>query len=246
VVWALTRRYLYLVGLAPALLLGHPASGADLETPAIQRPVPVPVFSWTTFYFGVNAGYSWSTAQSELRVGGTTFSSASDPINGAVGGLQVGFNYQLGSFVVGLEGDYQYTGQKVTRAGSLFVGVPPAIGIIPTVETDRLQPFGSVRARFGVAIDRWLVYATGGAAHLSVEARHTLPDGTVTIAGWGKWGWVAGAGVEYAPYNQVSVRLEYLYFDSGTVTLDNIWPPGAAFDWRVQSNLVRVAANFLL
>jgi len=230
------------MGVLPALLLGQPASGADLETPALQRPIPPPLFTWTSFYFGVNGGYSFATANSELRAAGVTIASASDSFSGGIFGLQAGFNYQIGAFVIGFEGDYEYAGQKVSRAspGS------PAFGIPATQETDRLQPFGSARARFGVGIDRWLVYATAGAAHLSVEVRQTLPDGSVQIAGWGKWGWVAGAGIEYAPFNQVSIRLEYLYYDSGKITLDNVWPPGATFDWRVQNNVVRVGANFLL
>jgi outer membrane immunogenic protein len=227
----------YLSALLPVLLFGHPASAADLDVPRVQPP-PVALFSWTNFYFGVNAGYAWSRAQSELR--GAVVSSASDSLSGVAGGVQAGFNYQFGQFVVGLEGDYQYTNQKISKTGF--------IGIDPTNETDQLKPFVTARARIGVAIDRWLIYATGGAAHVALEVRHVLPDGSVTIAGWGKWGWVVGAGVEVAPYDQISLRLEYLYLDSGKLTFNDtyIGIPGATFEWQLQSNIFRIAANFLL
>ncbi|MFL4996574.1 MAG: porin family protein, partial [Microvirga sp.] len=96
--------------LASVALLGFAgaASAADLPVRAAP-PAPiiaaVPVFTWTGFYVGVNAGYGWN-ANDSITVGGVRFDL--DDEGGFVGGAQAGYNYQIGSFVVGLEGDIQY------------------------------------------------------------------------------------------------------------------------------------------
>ena len=127
--------------------------------PAALRPrliAAVPLFTWTGFYVGVNAGYGWNTNDS-ITIGGVTFDTDDD--GGFVGGAQVGYNYQIGSFVVGLEGDIQYADFggndrfDFDDDGILDDGF------------DRSDWFGTVRARAGVAFDRALIYATGGFAY---------------------------------------------------------------------------------
>jgi outer membrane immunogenic protein len=231
------RHYLAAL-LLPAWLLSGPVLAADIAVPRAGPPPRVAAFSWTNFYFGVNAGYAWSRAQSEVRLGAVTISTTTDNLSGAVGGLQSGFNFQFGYLVVGAEADYQYTAQKISK-GVIVDG-------FPGTEEDRLQPFVTVRGRVGVGIDRWLVYVTGGGAHQSVEVRQNLPGVGLAQSAWGRWGWVAGAGIEVAPYDQISLRLEYLYLDSGKVTFLGNRPLGALFDWQLQNNVVRIAANFLL
>jgi outer membrane immunogenic protein len=176
--------------LASVALLGFAgaASAADLPVRAAP-PAPiiasVPVFTWTGFYVGVNAGYGWNTNDS-ITVGGVRFDL--DDEGGFVGGAQAGYNYQIGSFVVGLEGDIQYADFggddrfDFDRDG------------IADDDFNNSDWFGTVRARAGVAFDRALIYATGGFAFAD--------DAT---------GWTVGGGLEYAFTNNLSAKVEGLY-----------------------------------
>ncbi|MBB4040991.1 outer membrane immunogenic protein [Microvirga flocculans] len=134
--------------LSSVALLGLATGAVAADLPSRRAPAPVvaavPVFTWTGFYVGVNAGFGWSTNDS-VTIAGVPY--AVDDEAGFVGGAQAGYNYQIGSFVVGLEGDIQYAD---------FGG--------DHVVFDRDDWFGTVRARAGVAFDRALVYATGGFA----------------------------------------------------------------------------------
>jgi outer membrane immunogenic protein len=173
--------------LASVALFGFAgaASAADLPTRAAP-PAPVfaaaPVFTWTGFYVGVNAGYGWSNDDFDA------FDAADvDDDGGFVGGAQVGYNYQIGSFVVGLEGDIQYAD----------FGAEGAFDFDGDGDDDRFESsdwFGTVRARAGVAFDRALIYATGGFAFAD-DAN----------------GWTVGGGVEYAFTNNLSAKIEGLY-----------------------------------
>jgi outer membrane immunogenic protein len=177
--------------LASVALFGFAgaASAADLPMRAAP-PAPIiaaaPIFTWTGFYVGVNAGYGWSNDDFD-----SVDLADEDDDGGFVGGAQVGYNYQIGSFVVGLEGDIQYADFGSEGA---FIGTDGA-----TYDIDRSDWFGTVRARAGVAFDRALIYATGGFAFAD-DAN----------------GWTVGGGVEYAFTNNLSAKIEGLY-----VNLDN-------------------------
>jgi outer membrane immunogenic protein len=190
--------------LASVALLGFAgaASAADLPVRAAP-PAPiiaaVPVFTWTGFYVGVNAGYGWN-ANDSITVGGVRFDL--DDEGGFVGGAQAGYNYQIGSFVVGLEGDIQYADFggddrfDFDRDG------------IADDDFNNSDWFGTVRARAGVAFDRALIYATGGFAFAD--------DAT---------GWTVGGGLEYAFTNNLSAKVEGLYVnldqDDNFLGIDN-------------------------
>jgi len=196
-----------LTGVAGIVLTAATASAADL--PARQAPpAPViaaaPIFTWTGFYAGVNAGWGWRSDDDETVVlGGATpgtlfFENGDD--GGFVGGGQIGYNYQIGSFVVGLEADIQWAdtdnGEEVR-----FVPAGGAGTFIPGEFDNNLSDwFGTVRARVGFAFDRVLIYGTGGLAYTD--------DNT---------GWALGAGVEWAlPVN---------WFGSSAVTfgIEGLW-----------------------
>ncbi|MBS7545806.1 outer membrane protein [Ancylobacter oerskovii] len=125
-----------LAGLALAAAIAVPASAADLSypAPAAYAP-PAPVFTWTGFYLGANAGYGWGEAD------------FSDDTNGFLGGIQAGYNWQFAGspLVVGVETDIQATNIES-----------------PTFSLDY---FGTVRARLGWAVDQFLIYGTGGFAY---------------------------------------------------------------------------------
>jgi outer membrane immunogenic protein len=204
--------------LASVALLGFAgaASAADLPVRAAP-PAPiiaaVPVFTWTGFYVGVNAGYGWN-ANDSITVGGVRFDL--DDEGGFVGGAQAGYNYQIGSFVVGLEGDIQYADFggddrfDFDRDG------------IADDDFNNSDWFGTVRARAGVAFDRALIYATGGFAFAD--------DAT---------GWTVGGGLEYAFTNNLSAKVEGLY-----VNLDQDDNSIFGIDSDAEFGVVRAGLNY--
>ena len=193
------------------------ASAADLPVRA-EPPAPVfaapPIFTWTGFYAGVNAGWGWRDNDRESVIltgpgipggleGGTLLFGNSDD-GGFVGGGQIGYNYQIGSFVIGAEADIQWADTD-DGENAVFVPGPGFTGTFVPGRFENSQDwFGTVRARAGVAFGQALIYATGGFAYSD--------DNT---------GWTAGGGVEWAlPVNffgssavTFGVEALYLSFD---------------------------------
>jgi outer membrane immunogenic protein len=201
--------------LASVALFGFAgaASAADLPVRAAP-PAPIiaaaPIFTWTGFYVGVNAGYGWSNNDFDA-----VDIADEDDDGGFVGGAQVGYNYQIGSFVVGLEGDVQYADFGADGTFDF-----DRDGVFDD-EFDSSDWFGTVRARAGVAFDRALIYATGGFAFAD--------DAT---------GWTVGGGVEYAFTNNLSAKIEGLYVN---LEGDDDFP---GFDNETDFGVVRAGLNF--
>ncbi len=201
------------------------ASAADLPARSgpVFAPTFAPVFSWTGFYAGVNAGYSFNDNDAStigtpgfVALGGFVPNTLRTGKDGFIGGGQIGYNYQMGQFVVGVETDLQYVDGK--RASSF---TSPALGGLTTSAGSELNYLGTVRARLGLlASERLLVYATGGLAYGN-------PDNTAAVfaagtgARWGggsdatRFGYTVGAGAEYAFTNNWTAKIEYLYYDLG-------------------------------
>jgi outer membrane immunogenic protein len=222
------------------------ASAADLRRPAYQPPPPPPVYSWTGIYWGVNVGYSWGDAKTELGLTGVGTVSGSENMDGVIGGFQLGYNYQFGAWVWGFETDIQASGQK---GGSTFNGIAP----LTTVSTDhKLDWFGTSRSRLGFLwTPNVLVYGTAGVAYGEVKdsatiSRVGLGSATNTFKDV-KAGWTAGAGIEGAFGGGWSAKLEYLYVDLGKTEYTVAAPAlgtVATFTRRTTDNIVRVGLNY--
>jgi outer membrane immunogenic protein len=182
--------------LAATALLGilsAPAFAADLPAAQAYQPVSAAVYDWTGFYVGANVGYAWGEA--EVTALGATDSGDYD---GFVGGLQLGYNHQIGQFVVGLEVDAQLSGVEYDEA---FAG---------GTASSELTWFGTGRARVGYAFDRFLPYITGGFAWAQNDIDFTV--GGVTVSDDNNhFGWTVGGGLEAAVTENISVKAEYLY-----------------------------------
>ena len=157
-------------------------------------------YNWTGFYAGVNGGYGTGTSTWSL-VPGTDIKP-----KGAMFGGTLGYNWQSGAIVYGIEGDFDWSGVK----GSNDCGV----GV--TCETSNTW-LATFRGRVGYAFDRWLPYITAGGAYGNVKATASVPlAGLSASSSSDQLGWTAGAGVEYAFLGNWSAKLEYLYVDLGS------------------------------
>ena len=215
-----------LAGVALACVSSY-ALAADLPAREYSKApsplAPEPVYTWTGLYIGANAGYGWATTSSSDSGG-----SGSNDLNGFVGGGQIGYNWQAGNLVLGVEGDFQGSAQK---RSDTVLGV--------TVD-QKIPWFATARGRIGYAADSLLIYATGGAAWVNYKVSGTYLGVTVSDDA-SKTAWTVGGGVEWMFAPKWSVKAEYLYMDTGdrTVTLF-----GVPFSGRAKDNVVRVGANF--
>lgn len=201
------------------------ASAADMPARmATKAPVYAPMFNWTGFYLGVNAGGGWSTASSN-------FGDAS----GFVGGGQIGYNWQgVGSpLVLGLEADFQGTSLKNSATVTTILG--------PTTGEAKIPAFGTVRGRIGYAFDRAMIYATGGWAYTKTEASVTAPGFAASDSKWGS-GYALGGGAEWAFMGPWSLKAEYLYVRAKSVDLTLAGVPVSTGDYHY--NVVRAGLNY--
>jgi len=215
--------------LAPTGMIG-PVSAADMGRPVYRAPPPVyypPIYNWTGFYAGVNGGYGWgSTDWSAL---GSSFD-----VKGGLFGGQVGYNWQFGQFVYGVEADLDWTD---IRGNSLVNG---AVGCAANVCSTRNDFLSTARGRVGYAVDRWMPYLTGGLAVGNIRTSTPFTTGVdQTNAGW-----TIGAGLEFALVANWTAKIEYLYVDLGNTTCGGAcgFPGGNNVDFT--TNVVRAGVNF--
>jgi outer membrane immunogenic protein len=242
---------LLLAGVAVAAVAA-PALAADLP-PApypMKAPAYVAVYNWTGFYLGANLGGAWAretntdTFTTGAVINGINSSSAT--ISGVIGGGQVGYNWQSGNLLLGLEADIDGSGQSGTNTA--------VIGIGTDAVANRVRAFGTARARVGFAADRWLWYVTGGFAWQDVAYNETftVPGLTTGIANGSttRGGYSVGGGVETALWGNWTGRVEYLYLDTGTWTTTTagfVAPltfTTVTSSVRTQNNVVRAGLNF--
>ncbi|MGH1569622.1 outer membrane protein [Methylobacterium sp. P31] len=219
-----------LTSLTAFTALTAAASAADLPRRAAPPPVftPVPVFTWTGFYFGFNAGYGFDASNNRangfvqtpgnpVAIGpngafvpriltpGSSLVYSRNNNEGFSGGGQIGYNWQLtpgSGVVVGFEADAQYLDFGRRRQSFLLTGAPgPAFGAFVPVDglLSTLDFFGTVRGRLGYAFDRTLFYATGGFAYATGDQGARVAF--QNFAGNRSdfvTGWTVGGGIEYA------------------------------------------------
>lgn len=200
-----------LVLTAALLSLATPAFAADIIAPApVKAPVAGRIFSWTGFYVGVHGGGAWGKSTGIDPTDPTATWSSVTYSGGVVGG-QIGGNYQIDNVVLGLEGTGAWSSLTV-NAGGPFAG---GAALTLSLKNDYIA---TVAGRLGVAFDRVLLYAKGGAAF--TRDKYSGNDGLGgTIAGnFNRTGWLAGGGVEWMFVPNWSLRAEYNYMGFGAIT----------------------------
>jgi outer membrane immunogenic protein len=232
------KRYLFAGLGAVAFGLAAPASAADLP---VAQPVVAPVFSWTGFYIGGHIGWGRAELEETLVtafppfVAGTTFG---DRESGFLAGGQAGFNYQIGQFVLGIEGQISWT--DIGRSTVTTIG-----GVTLTDDVN-LNWVATVAARFGFAFGNALLYAKGGVAFADWNANfRTSNFGTIVNAGNTETGWMVGGGLEYGFAPNWSAKIEYNFMsfdlDRSSFTFGGVT---SAIDHNLDIHVVKAGINY--
>jgi len=215
----------FLLACVSLVALAGAAAAADLPPPGQPYykapPAYLPPYTWSGFYLGVNGGGGFGRSTWDT-IGGFDISG------GLVGGT-VGYNYQIGPAVLGIEGDIDWSDIRGTNTAGCLGGCQTSDTWLSTV-----------RGRLGYAAGRFMPFITGGGAFGDIRASApALPGGSAVNAGW-----TIGAGLEFAAIGNWTVKAEYLYVDLGkfncglgcsALTIDNV---------SYKTNLVRAGINY--
>lgn len=249
---------------ALATLIVRPALAADM--PLKAPPPPAPVFSWTGFYIGANAGGAWGTfdprTSTVFSPTGYFASTSVTAINAAgvqsiktsgfTGGFEAGYNWQFGNIVFGIEGDieaFQLKGSATSGPVLYPCCAPTSFTISSNASTNWLN---TDRARLGVAANNWLFFVTGGAAVTDLKTNFAFTDTFATAAesasiSGTRVGWAAGGGIEASLWRGWSVKAEYLFVDFGRVSVNSTnltaFTPPIAFPTNVFTHSVDLTAS---
>jgi outer membrane immunogenic protein len=231
--------------VATTALLATPVLAAEMPVKAPPAPPAPPPCVWCGWYIGGNVGGSWGDARSTFDAPAfPAFFTDSTRPDGVIGGGQLGYNWQFGNWVLGIETDIQGSSQ---RGSNTLAAVATPLGAVSLTETDKETWFGTTRGRVGFAPSgsNWLIYGTGGVAYGDVNSAFTLTT-PLGIAGVSdsttRAGWTAGGGFEYMFLPHWSVKAEYLFMDLGSTNF------GLPFDItqhvRFEDNIARVGINY--
>lgn len=244
-------------GLASAADLGGPIYGGSMKDDFVPPP-PI----WTGFYFGGHVGYGWGDTDALTIIRELDGSIPMVPpdftqpgiarnsydVDGWLGGLQLGYNYQSGRLVIGIEGDYSWSDVDGSFVYDRVTGPHKRAG-------GGIDWLATIRGRAGFTFDNVLVYGTAGVAFTKLKGYinnlYDLGEGTFPgdrgTASTTETGWVAGGGVEIAFTQNVTLRGEYLYFDfsdnSGTIKSPN-WQHTVDADTEVKLHTLRLGLNY--
>jgi outer membrane immunogenic protein len=221
---------------AAAFLIGGSAFASDLT---VKGPIPTG-YDWTGIYVGGNIGGGWQStsfqdpsATTNLTlccdlIGTLAPGAASSRANGAsiLGGGQIGWNYQIGRLVVGSEFDFSGTSLSGTSIGTIPGAATSTYNVTETFG-EHIDWLATTAAKLGIAKDHWLLYGKGGVAWayesfslgesgLSNAFGATGPSSFQQTSSGIRVGWTVGTGVEWALYDNWSVKLEYDFIDFGS------------------------------
>ena len=228
-----------LAATALSALLAGPAMAADLPVRYSPPPAPVVVsyYSWTGCYIGGNVGGMWVKKDWSDPVTGLSYGGHN--ANGWLGGVQAGCNYQVGGWVFGLQGDYDWSSASGSNVNALF----PAV-----TDSSSVRSLASVTGRVGYAWDRFLGYVKGGGAWERDNYTITgiTPGGVISVSTSDtRSGWTVGIGGEYAFTNNLSGFIEYDWYGFGTRTATFVGPGGLIpIDIKENKSVLKVGLNY--
>jgi outer membrane immunogenic protein len=228
------------LGIGALALAGMTFSASAADIP--RRPPPPPVvappvvYNWSGFYIGGHLGAKWADHDGDIfldnvvgftPLGLLAFGNGGNDEAAFKGGGQIGFNWQAGGWVFGVEGDFSATSlERTFVCCGPVIPIPFAVGDTISVKNDWQA---SVRGRLGFAWDRFMVYGTGGVAFANLEATVALVPvgglpGLFASASDTLTGWTAGGGIEFGLWDNWSLGVEYRFssFDASDFALGNV------------------------
>ena len=223
------RFFILAIGLLSGLST-IPAVAADMPVKApVRAPVEVVAYNWTGFYVGAHVGGVWGNKDLN-RISLPGVPNAFQPfgshdVSGLIGGGQIGFNWQTGRLVLGIEAQASWTNADGEHV------IQPAQDTRARTELNWL---GTAAVRIGYTWDRALLYLKGGVAWVNEDYSLIQADTgeILATASDTRWGWMVGAGAEMALSGNWSAKLEYNYMDLGNKLRDFTFTPsvgGPAF-----------------
>ncbi len=255
------------------------AMAADLRTAPVYKAAPAAVaaYNWSGLYIGGTAGAAWTKADVDLGVvngsaalydpaqipGLQAVASRTLSETDAIFGGKIGFNWQSNMFVYGVEADIsslRFNSANTTTGYPFGVVPPPGIPDFATFDTTVSTTWlSTIRGRAGYAMDRTLIYATGGAAFANVKFsdiyRGHSPLGSTFDNGSAassqtRFGWAVGGGLDYAFTNNWIISVEYLHVDLGSIDasglVTTLSPRTSTFNFstKLTSDIVRGGISY--
>jgi outer membrane immunogenic protein len=197
-------------GFLIATSAGFAAAAAMPGAQAADMPIKAPRYiepsaSWAGWYIGAHAGAAWQRTDANSAYQGFAFDNNTFSNTGFIGGGQIGYNWQHGNFVFGLEGDISGLGGKNTGQRQDSTGYQ---------YQSRINWLSTVRGRFGLAVGDTMAYMTAGVAFGSVKNTVNTDFGTYSSSKT-RTGWTIGGGVEHMLSRNWTIGLEALFVDLG-------------------------------
>jgi outer membrane immunogenic protein len=243
------------IGILALAAGARTAAAADLPggAPADRPAQTVMLFSWSGFYLGAHAGGGWGQKNQTgvpFQLGAVAIvpQSVGLDVRGALAGGQIGYNYQTGIWVLGAEAQASWANLEGDGACP-----STASGAVPILSADcsaTVNALGTFALRLGVALDRILLYGKGGGAwtndkYATTPSNAVLPS--IFNANETRWGWMAGAGIEFAFTDNWSAKIEYNYMDLGKRSIRFTDAQDSVFflvDIRQIVNVVKFGVNY--
>jgi len=213
-------------GLAAAIP-GAQAADMPIKAPRYVEPAA----NWTGWYIGAHAGAAWQQSHTSESEYGRVFYNNSFSKTGFIGGGQIGYNWQHGNFVFGLEGDISgLSGKNTGQSGY-------------TTYSSQIRWLSTVRGRFGLAVGDTMAYATAGVAFGGVRNSFNV-DGVNYSDSKTKTGWTVGGGVEHMLNRNWTIGLEGLFVDLGRSSVNGRSSSGKTTRFENQAVIGRVKLNY--
>jgi outer membrane immunogenic protein len=242
------KRYLLATVGVVALGLATSASAADLGVrrgPAVAPVAVAPIYNWTGFYIGGHVG--WHQTEKDWGHADPFFpwvGSRGHDSDGFLGGGQIGFNWQTGALVIGVEGQFSWTDSDHRR----HCGTDPIFfGEIHCGHN--VDWYATAAVRLGYAAANWLFYVKGGVAFADESFHVHFPGFGRTVHGGDdtETGWMVGVGIEYGFTPNWSAKIEYNYMDFGDrdiVFRDTVLGLEDRFNIDQQVHVVKFGINY--
>ncbi len=187
------------------LLVGNAWAGEVFGNSTVRNNSAGHAYRWSGLYAGVHAGYATGTSDADFPLMGIPSSDIG--LDGALYGGHLGYNFQFGSTLIGIEGGF--SGSSINGSSGCLV--------IMACERE-VEWLATIAARIGYVMDRTMLYAMGGIAWSEIATTVSLSGCTCLTGSETNQGWLVGFGMEYAITARLAGRIEYVHVDLGSNT----------------------------